>query len=116
MLAAAFELTGCGIKIFSRLFYFAPLLVLGGAASHLSVFNKEPTRLDRVAPAQDKRQWRCDCPRVLWILNSIAGLAGLQIRLSAALAWCYRDHRRLRLESARRSGEGVDLDVRAATA
>jgi hypothetical protein len=47
MLAATFELTGCGIKIFSRLFYFAPLLVLGGAASHLSVFNKE--QLDSIA-------------------------------------------------------------------
>jgi hypothetical protein len=41
MLAAAFELTGCGIKIFSRLFYFAPLLVLSGGASYLSAFNKE---------------------------------------------------------------------------
>jgi hypothetical protein len=47
MLSAAFELTGCGIKIFSRLFYFAPLLVLGGGASYLSVFNKE--QLDSIA-------------------------------------------------------------------
>ena len=47
MLAAAFELIGCGIKIFSRLFYFAPLLVLSGGASHLSAFNKE--QLDSVA-------------------------------------------------------------------
>src|SRR6266550_3994281 len=41
MLAAVFELIGCGIKIFSRLFYFAPLLVLGGGVSYLSAFNKE---------------------------------------------------------------------------
>jgi hypothetical protein len=47
MLAAAFELIGCGIKTFSRLFYFAPLLVLGGAASYLSAFNKE--QLDSIA-------------------------------------------------------------------
>jgi hypothetical protein len=47
MLAAAFELTGCGIKIFSRLFYFAPLLVLSGGASYLSAFNKE--QLDSIA-------------------------------------------------------------------
>ena len=47
MLAAAFELTGCGIKIFSRLFYFAPLLVLGGSTSYLSAFNKE--QLDAIA-------------------------------------------------------------------
>jgi len=47
MLAAAFELTGCGIKIFSRLFYLAPLLVLGSGASSLSVFSKE--QLDSIA-------------------------------------------------------------------
>ena len=47
MLSAAFELTGCGIKIFSRLFYFAPLLVLTGGASYLSAFNKE--QLDSTA-------------------------------------------------------------------
>jgi hypothetical protein len=47
MLGAAFELTGCGIKIFSRLFYLAPLLVLAGGASYLSAFNKE--QLDSIA-------------------------------------------------------------------
>jgi hypothetical protein len=47
MLAAAFELTGCGIKIFSRLFYLAPLLMLGSGASYLSAFNKE--QLDSIA-------------------------------------------------------------------
>ena len=47
MLAAAFELTGCGIKIFSRLFYFVPVLLLSGGASYLTAFNKE--QLDSVA-------------------------------------------------------------------
>jgi hypothetical protein len=47
MLAAVFELTGCGIKIFSRLFYFVPLLILGRNASSLSVFSKE--QLDAIA-------------------------------------------------------------------
>ena len=47
MLAAVFELTGCGIKIISRLFYLAPLLVLGSGASHLNAFNKE--QLDSIS-------------------------------------------------------------------
>ena len=47
MLAAAFELIGCGIKIFSRLFYFAPLLVLAGGASYLSAFSRE--QLDSIS-------------------------------------------------------------------
>jgi uncharacterized protein DUF4386 len=47
MLAAAFELTGCGIKIFSRLFYFVPVLMLSGGASFFTAFSKE--QLDSVA-------------------------------------------------------------------
>ena len=41
LLAAVVGLVGCGIKTFSRLFYFAPLLVLGGT-HYLSVFSGEP--------------------------------------------------------------------------
>jgi hypothetical protein len=40
LLAAVLGLVGCGIKTFSRLFYFAPLLVLGGT-HYLSVFSGE---------------------------------------------------------------------------
>jgi hypothetical protein len=40
LLAAVVGLVGCGIKTFSRLFYFAPLLVLGGT-HYLSVFSGE---------------------------------------------------------------------------
>jgi hypothetical protein len=47
MLAAAFELTGCGIKIFSRVLYIAPLFVVGSGVSYLSAFNKE--QLDGIA-------------------------------------------------------------------
>jgi hypothetical protein len=47
MLAAAFELTGCGVKIFSRLFYFVPVLLLSGGASYLTAFSKE--QLDSIA-------------------------------------------------------------------
>ncbi|MGZ3484758.1 MAG: DUF4386 domain-containing protein [Gemmatimonadaceae bacterium] len=40
LLAAVVGLIGCGIKTFSRLFYFAPLLVLGGT-HYLSAFSGE---------------------------------------------------------------------------
>src|SRR5438270_9879727 len=40
LLAAFLGLAGCAIKTFSRLFYIAPLLVLGGA-HYLSVFSAE---------------------------------------------------------------------------
>jgi hypothetical protein len=40
LLAAVVGFIGCGVKTFSRLFYFAPLLVLGGT-HYLSVFSGE---------------------------------------------------------------------------
>jgi hypothetical protein len=40
LLAAIFGLTGCGIKIISRLFFIAPVYVLGGS-HYLSVFSTE---------------------------------------------------------------------------
>jgi hypothetical protein len=46
LLAAAFGLVGCTIKTLARLFFFAPLLVLGGAG-YLNVF--EPGQLQALA-------------------------------------------------------------------
>jgi uncharacterized protein DUF4386 len=40
LLAATFGLTGCGIKIISRIFFIAPVFVLGGS-HYLSVFSTE---------------------------------------------------------------------------
>ena len=40
LLSAIFGLIGCAVKILSRLFFFAPLLVLGGA-HYLRVFSAE---------------------------------------------------------------------------
>jgi hypothetical protein len=46
LLAAAFGLVGCTIKTLARLFFFAPLLVLGGAG-YLNVF--EPGQIQALA-------------------------------------------------------------------
>ena len=46
LLSAVFSYVGCTIKIMSRLFYYAPVLVLGGSRS-LNVFSRE--QLDALA-------------------------------------------------------------------
>jgi hypothetical protein len=46
--AAVLGLTGCGIKTMARLFYYAPLILLGGA-SHLSAI--QPAQLDALSLA-----------------------------------------------------------------
>jgi hypothetical protein len=44
LLAACLSLVGIAVKTVSRLFYIAPLLVLGGGASYMSVFSAEQLR------------------------------------------------------------------------
>ena len=56
MLAATFGLVGCTINLLSRLFFFAPLLVLSGA-HYLSVF--DPNQLQAMAFLSPSRELRC---------------------------------------------------------
>jgi Domain of unknown function (DUF4386) len=52
LIAAFLSLSGCIIKMFSRVFYGAPLLVLGGAP-YLNVFNPQQLRAGSAAPQSE---------------------------------------------------------------
>lgn len=95
--SAIIGLTGCGIKTMARLFYYAPLILLGGA-SYLSVI--EPTQLEALSLAFIKINSQCAAiaiiffgfetslrgwlvfksdflPRFLGVLSMVSGLGWL---------------------------------------
>jgi hypothetical protein len=94
LLAAVFGLTGCGIKIISRIFFIAPVFVLGGS-HYLSVFSTE--QLQALALLSLKVDYQAETmamiffgfyaivkgylvirstflPRILGVLGAVAGL------------------------------------------
>lgn len=105
LLAAIFSLTGCAIKTFSRLFYIAPLFVLGDA-HYLSVFSAPQLQALALLSLEVNDQgaaiglaffgfyavmkgWlivRCTfLPRILGVLSIVAGI-GLLTFLAPPLA------------------------------
>ena len=96
-ISAIIGLTGCGIKTLARLFYYAPLILLGGA-SYLSAI--EPAQLEALALAFIKINSQCAAialiffgfetfirgwlvfksgflPRFLGVLSMVSGLGWL---------------------------------------